>query len=611
MINIAYFTALILVFLRMFGFFIVVPIFFPKGLPNIAKVAFTLIIAYLLLPGISYSGLNITSNYLLIALAVNEIVTGLTLGFITSLCFFSVRMAGQLIDMQIGFSMINMFDPSTSSNSTLLEHVLYWCSLIVFFIIDGHHMLIRLLIESFNAISLGKFVLAGASINQIINAFVEFFGIGLKIAIPVVLIILITDIILGLIGRTVPQINLMILGLPIKILVGLTCFTFALPIFIKLMTSYFTSTQDIIKEFFKVIPFVIVFASEDKTEEATPKKKSDARKKGQVARSKEVNLAFTLLASTLVLLILGTYVGNNLLSTLRMFLSNYISTNIDYTNIKSLTMIVLWRIGMIVLPVVIPIMIFGILANFIQVGFMVTQEPIKPQLSKLNPINGFKRIFSMRTFVETLKDIAIVSVLGYTGYTFVRDNYPYLLNISTLRTGAVPAAFGKLVTSIFFKITIIMIVVALVDYLYQRYQYNKELRMTKQEIKEEFKQQEGDPQIKSRIRQKQREMASRRMMQAVPDATVVVTNPTHIACALRYEEEKDSAPKLIAKGADNVAIKIKEIAKENNVPIIENRTLARLIYSEVELDTEVPNEMYQAVAEILAVVYKMKKKNRR
>jgi flagellar biosynthetic protein FliR/FlhB len=294
-----------------------------------------------------------------------------------------------------------------------------------------------------------------------------------------------------------------------------------------------------------------------------------------------------------------------------MFLSNYISINIDYTNIKSLTTIVLWRIGIVVIPVVAPIMLFGILANFIQVGFIVTQEPIKPQLSKLNPINGFKRIFSVRTFVETLKDLAIVSVLGYTGYTFVRDNYSYLLNISNLRTGAVPAAFGKLVTSIFFKITIIMIAVALLDYLYQRYQYNKELRMTKQEIKEEFKQEEGDPQIKSRIRQKQREMASRRMMQAVPNATVVVTNPTHIACALRYEEGKDSAPTLIAKGADNVAIKIKEIAKENDVPIIENRTLARLIFSEVELDEEIPNEMYQAVAEILAVVYKMKKKNRR
>lgn len=608
MINIAYFTAIILVFLRMLGFFIVVPIFFPKGFPNIAKIAFTLVMAYILIPGINYTGINLVSNYSLIALAANEIITGLTLGFITNLVFFSIRMAGQFIDIQIGFSMINMFDPSTSSNSTLLEHVLYWCSLVLFFTIDGHHMLIRALVESFNAINLGKFILGGDSINVIINAFVQFFALGLKIAIPLVLIILITDITLGLIGRTVPQMNLMILGMPIKILVGLSCFVLALPILLKIMINGFGDIQQVIKGVFKVVPLIVVFASEDKTEEATPKKKSDARKKGQVARSKEVNLAFSLLASTLALLALGTYVGTSLKGTLNMFLTNYLMKDINYSDVKSLTFVVIWRIAIVVLPVIVPVMVLGIAGNFVQVGFMFTQEPIKPQLSKLNPLSGLKRMFSFRTFVETIKDLIIVGILGYTSYAFIRDNYTTLLQISSLRIGAVPAAFGKLVMSIFTKATIIMVIIALADYLYQRYQYNKELKMTKQEIKEEFKQQEGNPEIKSKIKQRQREMASRRMMQAVPDATVVVTNPTHIACALRYEEGKDKAPVLLAKGADNIAIKIKEIAKENNIPILENKSLARMIYAELDIDSEVPSEMYQAVAEILAIVYKMKKK---
>jgi flagellar biosynthesis protein FliR/FlhB len=607
-VNIAYFTAIILVFLRMLGFFLVVPIFFPKGFPNIAKVAFTLVIAYILIPGINYGGVSITSNYSLIALAANEIVTGLTLGFITNLVFFSIRMTGQLIDMQIGFSMINMFDPTTNSNSTLLEHVLYWCSLILFFTIDGHHMLIRALVESFNSINLGKFILGGESINLIINAFVQFFALGLKIAIPLVLIILITDIVLGLIGRTVPQLNLMILGMPIKILVGLTCFIAALPLLFKLMINGFGDIQHLVKGIFKVVPFIVVFASEDKTEEATSKKKSDARKKGQVARSKEVNLSFTLLASTLVLLTLGTYIGTSLKGTLNLFLTNYLIKDINYNDVKNLTFVVLWRIAIIVLPIVVPIMILGIIGNFVQVGFMLVGEPIKPKLSKLNPLSGLKRMFSFRTFVETIKDLLIVGILGYTGYSFVRDNYTTILQISNLRIGAIPAAFGKLVMSIFTKVTIIMVIIALADYIYQKLQYNKELKMTKQEIKEEYKQQEGDPQIKSKIRQRQREMASKRMMQAVPDATVVVTNPTHIACALRYEDGKDSAPILLAKGADNLAIKIKEVAKENNVPIIENKVLARMIYAQVELDSEVPNDMYQAIAEILAIVYKMKKK---
>jgi flagellar biosynthetic protein FliR/FlhB len=166
---------------------------------------------------------------------------------------------------------------------------------------------------------------------------------------------------------------------------------------------------------------------------------------------------------------------------------------------------------------------------------------------------------------------------------------------------------GSLTVSIFFKITIIMVTIALIDYIYQRYQHNKDLKMTKQEIKEEFKQDEGDPQIKGKIKQKQREMAMRRMMQEVPKATVVVTNPTHISVALRYEEGQE-APKVVAKGADSIALKIKEMAKENDVPIIENKPLARMMYAQVEINEEIPVDMYKAVAEILALVYKLKKK---
>ena len=168
--------------------------------------------------------------------------------------------------------------------------------------------------------------------------------------------------------------------------------------------------------------------------------------------------------------------------------------------------------------------------------------------------------------------------------------------------------YGSIVINIFYRITLVLIVIALADFIYQKRQYKKEMRMTKQEIKEEIKQQEGDQQIKNKIRQKGRELASGRMMRKVPEATVVITNPTHIAVALKYEDGQEKAPILVAKGADLVALKIKEIAKENEIPIIENKPLARLIYKEVELDYEIPETMYQAVAEILAVIYKLKKK---
>ncbi|AKN33963.1 flagellar biosynthesis protein FlhB [Clostridium carboxidivorans P7] len=608
MVDTLYFTALILISIRMFCFFVVVPIFFPSGTPATVKVGITLIMAYILIPGVDYTGINnINNNLPFIINCMNEAVAGFTLGFITNLCFNSVRFAGSIMDMQVGFSMMTMFDPTSSSNTTLIEHILYWFSMVVFFIVDGHHMLIKALIESFKVIKLGNFFLNQNSINLIIRVFIEYFEIAVKIAIPIVLIILITDITMGLVSRTVPQLNVMILGMPVKILVGLGAFCFALPIFLKMIENSFYGIQDAINGFYKTIPLLIIFASDDKTEEATPKKKSDARKKGQIAKSKEIALALTLLASTIVIVALGGYVGNGLKSTLIVFLNNYLTMSLSYDSVQKIAFIVVWRIGIIFLPVVLPIMFMGVLANFLQTGALITSEPLKPDFSKLNPINGFKRIFSMRTVMELFKDLAMVSIVGFVGYKFVKDNYEYILTLGSLNAQAVAAAVSKLTINIFFRITILMIIIALIDYVYQRFQFNKDLKMSKQEVKEEYKQDEGDPQIKSKIKQKQREMATRRMMQEVPKATVVVTNPTHIAVALKYQEGLN-APVVAAKGADRVALKIKEIAKENDVPIIENKPLARLMYSEVELDEEIPMDMYEAVAEILALVYKIKER---
>ena len=592
----------------MFCFFVIVPVFFPSGTPSTVKIGLTIVLAYILVPGIDYSGIHtINNNMSFIIDCMNEAVAGLTLGFITNLCFMAVSVAGNLMDFQIGFSMMTMFDPTTNSNTTLMEHLLYWFSIVVFFIVDGHHMLIKALMDSFSVIKLGSFFLSQDSINLILKVFIEYFGIALKIAIPIVLIIFITDLTLGLIGRTVPQLNIMILGAPIKILVGLAAFCFALPIFLRVIENSFYGIPDAVRGFYKTIPLLIIFASDDKTEDATPKKKSEARKKGQIPRSKEVGLALTLLSSTIVLSTLGGYAGNELKSTMIAFLNNYLTMAIDYGSVQKILVIVVWRIAIIFIPIVLPIMIMGVLANFLQTGALITSEPLKPDFKKLNPINGFKRIFSMKSVVQLLKDTAIVSVVGYVGYKFIKDNYYYILSLGDLKPIGVISAIGSLTVSIFSKITIVMVVIALIDYVYQRYQYNKDLKMTKQEVKEEYKQSEGDPQIKGKIRQKQREMAMRRMMQEVPKATVVVTNPTHISVALKYEEGQ-SAPTVVAKGADTVALRIKEMAKENDVPIIENKPLARLMYKELELDQEVPVEMYQAVAEILALVYKLKKK---
>jgi flagellar biosynthesis protein FliR/FlhB len=609
LINTQYFTALILIILRISGFAILVPVFFPKGTPNTVKVAFALILGYILIPGITITGVStISSTPMLILECINETVTGITLGYITNLCFTAARVAGNMMDLQIGFAMMSMFDPNSNSNTTMVEQLLYWLSMILFLMVDGHHMLITALIESFNSVSLGKFILMQDSIMLIIKAFTDFFSIGLKIAIPIVLIIILTDLTMGLVARAVPSLNVMILGLPVKILVGMASLVLSLGIIIKLIEGSFHEIPAIFKSLYKTVPLLIIFAADDKTEDATPHKMSEARKKGQVAKSKDVSLAFTLLTSTLVLTLMGEYAFNSFKANLINFIGNGLNTTLSYSNLQNITLTVIIRLTIVILPFVMPILIIGVLANFLQTGFIYTKEPLKPDLKKLNPISGFKRIFSIRTVVQLVKDLLIVIVVSYIGYTYIRDNYQAILNIGNLKFDALAAYFGKLTTGVFFKVTIVMIAIALADFLFQRFQFKKDMRMSKQEVKEEFKQEEGDPVVKNKRRQKQRELAMRRMMQQVPKATVVVTNPTHIAVALMYAEGKNGAPIVVAKGADYVAIKIKEKAKESNIPVIENKPLARLIYEQVEIDSEIPADMYQAVAEILALVFKIKKR---
>ncbi|MCY6370376.1 fused FliR family export protein/FlhB family type III secretion system protein [Clostridium ganghwense] len=611
MINIAYFTAFILVFLRLFAFMMIAPVFFPKGTPTLIKGALPAVIAFMLMPGIDYSNVNlINSNFSLMVYCLSEITTGLTFGFIINICFNCIRYAGSLMDMQVGFAMLSMFDPNSNSRVTLIEKMMYWISLMTFLIVDGHHMLIANLIESFQVVNIGKFILSQKSAMLIIEVFIKYFELGLRIAIPIVLIIILTDLTLGLVARTVPQLNVMILGLPVKILLGLSIVSLSLPLIHKIIITGFNNIPDIIRQIYKTIPLMIIFAagdSGDKTEDATPHKLNEAKKKGQVAKSKEVASALTLLASTIIIITLGQYIIGSFKDNIVQFIGSYLNTELDYNSLYSIVILVLIRIAVVFLPVAIPIMIIGIGANLLQTGYIKSLEPIKPKLSKINPISGLKKMFSVRTVMNLLKSIAVIVVVGLVGFNFLKSNFHQIFNIGSLKISAIVSTLLKLMGDIFFRVTLIMVAIAIIDFMYQKYQFKKDMKMSKQEIKEEFKQQEGDPQVKGKIKQKQREMAMGRMMQQVPDASVIITNPTHIAVALKYEEGKGSAPVLIAKGSGHLAIKIKEKAKENDVPIIENKPLARLIFKEVELEGEIPQEMYQAVAEILALVYKIKK----
>lgn len=612
MVNTAYFLALILVFIRLTSFFLVAKSLFPKGTPPILKGVIGMILSFAIIWGVNYQVvLEINNNYMLVYSVVSEIMSGVILGFIANMIFEFIRMAGGYMDIQIGLSMMNILDPSSETTSTPFSNLSYFISMVIFFIIDGHHLLIKCLIQSFKVVNIGQNIVFQDTFSVVLDAFREYFVIGVKIAIPLVLIIIITDLCMALVSRTVPAINVMILGMPVKMVVGLLTFIALLPIMIKIISYGFNLIPDIIEEMLKVLPaapIVLIFANEEKTEEATPKKKSEARKKGQIARSKDVGLAITMVTCTLVILLLSGMIVGNLKDTMVYFLQSGMLQDINEMSIKSILLTILMKAALCILPVVVPIMIAGIVASLMQTGFLLTGESLKPKFSKLNPISGFKNMFSKKSFVDLLKNLAVVTIIGFIGFLYVRDNYDKILQISNTYLPSLGGQVQDLVVGIFFQVSVVLIIIAAADYFVQFRFHQKDLRMTKQEIKEEYKQMEGDPQIKSKIKQKQREMATRRMMASVADATVVITNPTHFSIALKYEEGNNEAPKVVAKGADLVALKIKEVAKKNDVPIMENKPLARMIYEQVDIDREIPQEMYQAVAEILAMVYKLKNK---
>jgi flagellar biosynthetic protein FlhB len=347
----------------------------------------------------------------------------------------------------------------------------------------------------------------------------------------------------------------------------------------------------------------------EKTEQATPKRREEARKKGQVAKSIEVNSAFVLLFSIIVLYFSGNYLFARLSMLIRDVISSLDTVVVTRDGIQSFFFSVFIHIGLILFPMMLVLMLVGMLGSYSQVGLMFTTDPLTPKFDRLNPFTGIKRvIFSKRSIIELFKGLLKVFIIGWIGWTSINS---YIAESALLMDADVLSIFLFLcnaAVTISFKITLVFLVIAGIDYFLQRRLFENEIKMTKEEVREENKQLEGDPLIKSRIRSIQRQLARRRMMQEVPKADVVITNPTHLAIALKYDFGNMEAPKVVAKGADKVAEKIKEIAKAHNIPIIEDKPLAQLIFKSVDIDENIPQDMYQAVAQILAYIYKMKNK---
>ncbi|PLR97263.1 flagellar biosynthesis protein FlhB [Bacillus sp. T33-2] len=358
----------------------------------------------------------------------------------------------------------------------------------------------------------------------------------------------------------------------------------------------------------KLIKLDLQLFAGEKTEKATPKKRQDSRKKGQVAKSQDVNTAVVLLAVFLFLLFFGKTLFNHLSDLLRHSLQEYMHMDLTENSVHVVMLEILQDLALFLGPVMLVAMVAGVVANYFQVGFLFSTEAIQMKLEKINPISGFKRIFSMRAVVELLKSILKIAFVGAVTFTVLWTRIDEILTLAQKSAGATIAVLASLTVQMGLYASGALLFLSMLDYLYQKYDFEKSIRMSKQDIKDEYKNSEGDPLIKSKIKQRQREMAMRRMMQEVPKADVVITNPTHYAIALKYDELKSDAPFVVAKGVDFVAQKIKLIAKENEVITVENRPLARSLYSQAEIGDAIPEEFFKAVAEILAYVYRTKNK---
>ncbi|MCL2845192.1 MAG: flagellar biosynthesis protein FlhB [Chitinivibrionia bacterium] len=350
---------------------------------------------------------------------------------------------------------------------------------------------------------------------------------------------------------------------------------------------------------------------DSKTEAPTEKRRQEAREEGNVCKSPEVSTIFVLLAGVVFLRFAFPYIYRDILMAVDLAFANLspdIFRDITFAKYQQIFTTML-RIALgIILPLALFIAFWGIIGNLVQVGFLFTLKPLKPKLSKINPISGLKNLISPKKIFDTAKNVLKLIIIGTVSYIIIRGRLEEIMGALHETTGSIVVYMLLLLFDVAITIIITLIVIAVVDYGYQRYEHYKKLKMTKQQIKDEHKQSDGDPQIKSRIRQLQREASRRRMMENVPKATVVVTNPTHLSIAIQYEQETMDAPLIVAKGADQIALKIRELAKEHNVPLYEDVPLARAMYDKVEVGDMVPQEFFAAVAEIIAYVYKLQGK---
>jgi flagellar biosynthetic protein FlhB len=347
--------------------------------------------------------------------------------------------------------------------------------------------------------------------------------------------------------------------------------------------------------------------SGERTEEATQQRREDYRKRGQVAQTRELSSVLLLFASVLAIAVLGQYYFQQITELFYLSFGDELAANVREGRVNVLATFAAVKFAYMILPIMGLLLVIALVSTVVQTGFLYNEEALQLRWERMDPVAGFKKMFSLRALIEGFKAVLKVGVILFISYLLLRDHIMVLPRLMDFSIGQILSFLGSLTIRLLSGVGLFMLVLAGADYFYQRWELEKEMRMTKQEIKEEHKSREGDPMIRARIKRIQREMASKRMMTEVPKADVIVTNPTHLAVALKYDETM-VAPTVIAMGADNVAMKIRELAKEFDIPIVENKPLARAIFKTLKIGQQIPRELYTAVAEVLSYVFRLRKK---
>lgn len=345
----------------------------------------------------------------------------------------------------------------------------------------------------------------------------------------------------------------------------------------------------------------------ERTEEATQQRREDFRRRGQVAQTRELSSVLLLFCGVLIIWVMTRFFFQQIMEIFNASFGDSLVTAVRTGDMFSALRVAVTRLGLIIAPIALVFWVIGFASSLLQVGFLYNEEALEIRWERMDPVQGFKRLLSIRALIEGLKAVAKVTLILGFAYLLLRHQILQLPNLMSFSIGQIFSFLGELMVRLLSGVGFFMLTLSALDYMYQRWEIEKEMRMTKQEVKEEVKSREGDPLIRARIKRVQRDIASRRMMDDVPKADVIVTNPTHIAVALKYDETM-VAPTVLAKGAELIAAKIREIAREHNIPIVENKPLARTMFKTLKIGQAIPRELYTAVAEVLSYVYRLKKK---